>query len=80
MHLPSTSALLDAFARITRFAEVRPPPPPVAAERPEAAPGTPAETRQAVFPPDAGDRPGSDFRHPPGDGPFRRGMLVDLRV
>ena len=80
MHIPSASALLDALARISRFAEARPPPPTAPAERPEAAPGSPVETRQALLPPDAGDGTAGDFRRPPGDGPFRRGLLVDIRV
>lgn len=79
MQIPSTSALLDAFARITRFAEVRPPAAPQPADRPEATPGR-VDTRQALLPPDPGERPATEFRHPPGDGPFRRGLLVDIRV
>ena len=79
MQIPSTSALLDAFARITRFAEVRPPPAPAPAERPEATPSR-AETRQAVLPPDSGNGTATEFRHPSGAGPFRRGLLVDIRV
>ena len=80
MHIPSTSALIDAFARLTRFAEVRPTAPPPPAERPEAPTPNRVETRHALLPPEGGERTGGEFQHPPGNGPFRRGLLVDLRV
>jgi hypothetical protein len=82
MHIPSASALLHAFARISQFTDVRPPPSVQPASDPQGPMQSMADrpaTRQAVLPPEESEA-GQGFRRPPPDAPIRRGMLVDLSV